>query len=188
MLFRSLNLPIDAKIILFVGRMNELKNPLFVVDILAKLLETTNNIHAVFVGKGGLEVAVEQKAKNIGIYDNVHLLGWRNDIPSIMTQCNLFVFPRLEYPKEGLGLVIVEAQATGLPILVSNGVVDDAFVIKDLVNKIPLKDNVQEWAILADRILLEERMNPILAAQLMNQSEFSLENGTKNFVKLYDNL
>ena len=62
-----------------------------------------------------------------------------------MKSANVFVFPRLEYPREGLGLVVVEAQAAGLPLVISNAIVKDAIVIPELAHYVKLDNNPAEW-------------------------------------------
>ena len=115
----QLNLPLEAKLILFSGRMNSFKNPVFVVKILKELLKKDTNYYAIFVGEGDLSKDVELIAKQKNISDNIRLLGWITNLPFVMKSADVFVFPRLENPKEGLGLVVVEAQSAGLPMLLS---------------------------------------------------------------------
>lgn len=180
----KLSLPATAKLLLFSGRMNELKNPVFVVDILAELLKTDKDYFAVFVGEGDLLKDVEQQAAHYNISSHVMLLGWRKDLPAIMKASDVFVFPRQEEPKEGLGLVVVEAQAAGLPMLLSHGIVEDAIVIPELANFISLDNNPAEWA---DKILtIKKNISSAKALESMKNSKFALPIATQNLVKLYE--
>lgn len=186
--FRShLGMPENSKILLFVGRMNELKNPVYVIDILAALLKSRNDVYGVFVGKGDQEAIINKKAADFGIADHIRLLGWHDNIPGIMKSADVFVFPRCEVPKEGLGLVVVEAQAAGLPMFITKGIVEDAIIIKELAFYTDL-NNPSEWAEKISAIM--NNAAPISrkdALLQMQQSKFELSIATKNLVSLYEN-
>ena len=184
---QEFNIPANGKILLFIGRMSELKNPVFVIDILKELSETRQDVYAVFIGKGDLGEAVAQRAKKYGLAEKIRMPGWRNDAPSIMHASDVFVFPRVEYPREGLGLVVVEAQAAGIPMVLSRGIVEDAIVIEELSHVVPLCNNAAEWASVINMHLNKppaiSRSN---AYQRMQRSKFSLPAGTRNLIELYE--
>ena len=184
---KELSIPAESKIILFIGRLNELKNPVFVIDILREILRQRKNVYAVFVGQGDKEKEVMKTAAEYGITDSVKMTGWRSDGPAIMKASDVFVFPRIEYPKEGLGLVVVEAQAAGIPTVLSRGIVEDAIEIHELVHILPLTDNAGEWADRINKLLDQPTvMEPELAYNRMQQSKFALAYGTSHLVKLYE--
>jgi glycosyltransferase EpsF len=186
---KELELPDDVKILLFTGRMNETKNPSFVVEILRVLIERRKNVCAIFVGKGSEEDIIREKSRKYGLEDRVRLPGWRNDIAGIMQEADVFVFPRVEHPKEGLGLVVVEAQSAGLPMVLSNGIVRDAIVIDELAHFVPLRDNPAEWASVIETILNEPKPISMEQAILrMMQSPFELTNATLNLISLYEQI
>lgn len=181
------NIPENAKCILFVGRMTELKNPVFVVEILNELLRSRKDVYAIFIGKGHLESEVISRAKSLGIENNIRLTGWSDDIAVAMKAADVFVFPRLESPKEGLGLVVVEAQAAGLPTLVSNGIVPDAVEINELVHFIRLNNNPEVWAACIQNILnTSPAISRSEALQKMKQSKFELHHAAQNLLALYN--
>lgn len=183
---RSFTLPADSKILLFIGRMNEFKNPAFVVDILHEIKKYRNDVYGLFVGKGGEEETVKRKAVEYGISDRIVLAGWRDDVPEIMKGSDLFVFPRVEYPREGLGLVVVESQAAGLPMVLSPGIVPDAVVINELACFIPLAKGPDEWAHQVHNML--EKGKPLPSEEACNKvklSAFNLPLATDNLVNLY---
>ena len=184
---REMDIPSGMKVLLFAGRMNELKNPGFVIDILHALQSYRKDVIALFVGEGGEKQTVIGKSSAYGLEDKVRLAGWRNDLSVIMQQSDLFVFPRIEYPKEGLGLVVVEAQSAGLPMVLSHGIVPDAIVIPELASFIPLKDNPGEWAAIIHAVLEKGKPMPASSAlQKMTGSRFNLPNATKNLIALYE--
>jgi glycosyltransferase involved in cell wall biosynthesis len=184
LLQEQFNLPHNTRALLFCGRMNAFKNPVFVVEILNELLKQDKTYHAIFVGEGDLTKDVTDKARAFAISDHVHLAGWRNDLADVMKACNVFVFPRVEYPKEGLGLVVVEAQAAGLPMFLSNGIVADAIEISELAHFIPLDTHPSVWAAAIQKTT--ETISAAEALERMQASKFSLPIATKNLLNLYE--
>lgn len=180
------NLPEHSKILLYAGRMNQMKNPVFVVEVLARLLRLRSDVYAVFIGQGDEQQMVEQKASELGITDHIRISGWHNNVPAVMKGADVFVFPRKEYPKEGLGLVVVEAQAAGLPMFITDGIVRDAIVIPELAHFNDLSDP-SAWANqIAEVLDCEAPLPAEQALQRMKQSPFELARATKNLVDIYE--
>lgn len=176
----------NRKVLLFVGRLNELKNPVFVVDVLKKVLESRTDVYALFVGQGHLETTVLEKAKEFQIEGHVEIIGWSDNIPAIMMEAAVFLFPRLETPKEALGLVLIEAQAAGLPIIVTDAVVPDAIVIKELTTRISLNE-VDAWA--AKTLEYLQDPPPISKEQAyvrVKESDFNIHNSARNLLNFYE--
>lgn len=112
---KELGVPIDAKVILSVGELSKRKNHEVVINALAKLND--KNLHYCIVGRGELNYHLEEQAKKLGISENTHILGFRNDIDEICKVSDLFCFPSKQ---EGLPVALMEAMATGLPVVCSN--------------------------------------------------------------------
>ena len=183
---KEFNLPDNAKILLYAGRMNDLKNPVFVIDVLNQLLTRRNDVFAVFIGQGDRAFSVKMRAEELGIEHYIRICGWHNNVPAVMNSADVFVFPRKEYPKEGLGLVVVEAQAAGLPLFITEGIVKDAIVITELVHFNNLKDP-STWAKQISEVL--DAPVPISkneALEVMKKSEFELGKATKNLIDIYE--
>lgn len=183
---KEFNLPDNAKILLYAGRMNDLKNPIFVIDVLKQLLTRRNDVYAVFIGQGDLTSSVKMKAEELGIERHIRIAGWHNNVPVVMKSADVFVFPRKEYPKEGLGLVVVEAQAAGLPMFITEGIVKDAIVIKELAHFNNLEDP-SSWA----KQILDVLDTPVPiskneALEIMRNSEFELGRATQNLIDIYE--
>jgi glycosyltransferase involved in cell wall biosynthesis len=186
----ALGLPADAKILLFVSRMVSYKNPMFVVDVLAELAKADERVFAVFVGSGPLEQAVQSRAHALGVGDRVRVLGWREDGSALMRAADLFIFPRAEEvvdgaAKEGLGLVVVEAQAAGLRALLSRGIPDDAIVLTEQCDVLPLSDGAAAWASAVRSILSRPRADARASVDAIDASRFSLRAGFDSLVALH---
>ncbi len=187
---RSLELPDQAKILLFVGRMVSYKNPVFLLDLLDAIAEDEPDAFAVFVGAGPLEDELRARAGSRGLTDRVRILGWRDDSIALMRSSDLFVFPRLEgespdLGREGLGLVVVEAQAAGLPSLLSHGIPEDAIVVPELCDVLPLGAGVHAWGSGARSILSRSKPNAASSLAAIESSSFSLAAGFHNLIALY---
>jgi glycosyltransferase EpsF len=183
---KKFNIPEDCKVLLFAGRINQVKNPEFVVEILNSLLAMRKDVYAIFVGKGEREEVIISKAHDYGIEDHVRMVGWSDTIPKFMKSSDVFVFPRLLEPREGFGIVVVESQCAGLPILITNGIEKDPVIIEDLVFWNNLEDP-RSWAVKIDQIL-ESNNIPDRATCLntMKRSKFELANATENLIQFYE--
>lgn len=182
----ELGISISTKILLFIGRLNQDKNPSFLLDIASKLIKHRSDFVLVFVGQGDQEKEIDFKAEFYNCNNLVYKLGWRNDVSQIMLDSDIFIFPRLKEPKEGLGLVVVEAQTAGLPILCTDGILDDAVVISELVFRLEL-DKVEDWVQTINSILNSPTIfEKSLAMTQMKNSSFEMEKATLNLLNLYE--
>jgi len=114
---RSLGLNPEAPVVGAVGWLLPIKGPLYLLRAMGEIWQNHPDIHLVYVGKGDLEEDVKREASRTGVSDKVKFLGWRDDIPEIMQVLDIFVLPSLN---EGMGRVLVEAMASGKPIVASN--------------------------------------------------------------------
>lgn len=111
----EIGVPEDAFLLLSVGELNENKNHQIIVKALAKLGDP--QIHYAIAGMGDKRDSLSELAKDLGVSNQVHLLGYRKDIPELNYSADAFCFPSY---REGLGLAAIEAMACGLPIITSN--------------------------------------------------------------------
>lgn len=126
-----------------VGRFSPQKNHLFLIDIFYELQKKTN-AKLMLVGNdhGDIAEQVKEKISRLGINDKVIFTGLRSDVADILQAMDVFVFPS-NY--EGLPVTMVEAQASGLPCLISDKVPIQC-KMTDLVEQIPLSDGAKVWA------------------------------------------
>lgn len=117
----QLGLPEDAFVVLSVGELNKNKNHEVIIKAIGKI--DNPKIHYIICGQGQLDGHLRNLSKELGIENQVHLLGFKNDIPEICKCSDLFAFPSY---REGLGMAALEAMACGLPLVTSNvhGIVD----------------------------------------------------------------
>lgn len=127
--------------IITVGRIIPQKNPLFIANSFVELCKLRDDCDFVWVGDGNLKTECEEIFKKNGVRNRVHFLGQRADVNEILQCCNLFFMPS---SFEGLGIVIIEAQAAGLPCLVSTEVPQEANCGGCLYKS--LSDDNVDWA------------------------------------------
>lgn len=111
---REIGVPEDAILLVSVGELNKNKNHEVIIRALAKLNNT--RIHYILCGQGPLASYLSKLIKEYNLSDQVHLLGYRNDVNEIYKASDIFCFPS---QREGLGLAAIEAMAAGLPIIAS---------------------------------------------------------------------
>lgn len=125
-----------------VGRFDLQKNHKKLLHIYKELLKLDENNLLILVGTGKLEATIKEQARALKIYDKILWLGTRTDVNELMQAMDIFVFPSLF---EGLGIVLIEAQAAGLPCIVSNTIPKEA-CISTLVEKMDVNKSSLEWA------------------------------------------
>lgn len=134
----------DSDIVIgHVGRFVTQKNHSFLIDVFYKCYEQNNNYKLLLVGTGELEEFIKEKVRSLGIENNVIFAGFQSNVNEYMHAMDLFVFPSLF---EGLGLVLIEAQACGLPCFcTANSIPKDVKILNNL-KFISLNDSALEWS------------------------------------------
>ena len=108
-----------------IGRFNIQKNHVFLIEIFERLLSLNPNAKLLLVGNGPLEDKIKKIVKEKNIQESVIFLGARNDVSSLYQAFDCFVFPSLH---EGLGIVAIEAQCSGLPCVLADTLPHEAFI------------------------------------------------------------
>ena len=135
-------LGIENKLVVgHVGRFHEAKNHSFLLESFARLHEQQPDSVLLLVGDGELREEIEKKIAELGIGDSVVLTGNRSDVAELMQAMDLLAFPS---KWEGLPVTVVEAQAAGLPCLISDKITHDVD-LSPLVHRLPI-DIPEAWA------------------------------------------
>ena len=175
----------DAFVVGHVGRFDEQKNHGFLVDIAAELTQRVPKVHLLLIGDGVLRPAIEHKVMRAGIADKVTFAGGeRPDVARLMLGAmDTFVLPSLY---EGLPLVGLEAQAAGLPFVMSDAISEEAVVIPALVRRLSLSRPASLWA---ETILAARNYPPSItqknALQLLEASDFSIASSVRKLGDIY---
>lgn len=179
------DLPADARVLLFAGRLVPEKNPTVVVNVLAEMAARDTSVYGVVVGTGSEAETVRQRAAERGLSDRLRMLGWRDDLPAVMACADWFILPRPEAPMEGLGLAVVEAQLAGLRLLLSLGIADDALLPGTAAVRLPLADGAAAWADAAFALLERPAPDPQQAAAALAASPFDLDTALNDLRALH---
>lgn len=123
-----------------IGRFSKQKNHVFLINIFADICRNKSNVRLLLVGTGELEDDIYKQCRQLGIEDKVIFAGVRTDISAILSAMDVFVFPSLY---EGMPNTVIEAQATGLPCIISDTITKQA-AITELISYVPLSDK-KKW-------------------------------------------
>ncbi|MEG4166346.1 MULTISPECIES: glycosyltransferase family 1 protein [unclassified Microcoleus] len=180
----QLGIPVDAFAIGHVGRFEEQKNHEFILDIAALLAKKDADIRFLLVGDGPLRAQMQEKVDRMNLSDRVMLAGVRSDVPQLMLGAmDLFLLPSLH---EGLPLVLMEAQAAGLPCILSNVITQEVEVVRPLMQRLSLSKSASAWS---EALLTIKNAKPKItqteAYQLVEQSSFNIHNSLKQLEALY---
>lgn len=165
-----------------VGRFCEQKNHRFLIDVFKNVLGKEKNYKLLLIGAGPLEDEVANQVRTYGISDNVIFLGTTDCVEKYMSAMDLFILPSTF---EGLGIVNIEAQASGLYCIASDAVAKEAKVTKHM-EFISLNDGPERWA---DKILERSQDISILCRQDMwkdvANAGYDIKSSAKKLLELY---
>lgn len=180
----ELGIPRDAFVIGHVGRFVEQKNHHFLIQIVAEVVRQEPKAQLLLVGDGPLRPSIEQQVAEMGLSDHVIFAGLRSDVPRLMLGAmDMFVFPSFY---EGLGLVLVEAQAAGLPCVYSDIIPEEAIVVPKLAQTLSLNQTSGQWA----RAVLAYRSQHTIVSQheafnCVQRSHFNIKQSVCDLMTTY---
>jgi len=181
---KELNILENEIVLGHVGHFNEQKNHNFLVNIFAQFHKKHPHSKLLLVGGGVLENEIRTKVNDLQLTDSVIFLGKRNDIENIMCGMDCFVFPS---KWEGLGIVLIEAQATGLPCCVSSKVPEEA-QMTSAYYRIDLKNSVDDWFEVVDLTINNKHDRKELSTENSIEVEkrgYSIQLERKKLVNIY---
>jgi glycosyltransferase involved in cell wall biosynthesis len=169
----------DELVIGHIGRFSYQKNHQFILSMFYEILKIRKRSKLLLVGAGPLMNTIKKKSEELELSNNVIFYGTTDDVPCMLNAMDCFVLPSRF---EGLGIVAIEAQAAGLPLIVSENIPEEA-CLTDLVTYKSLKDGPQSWAseILTQRIQdkRKDRIDDII------RGGFDIRNSAKELENFY---
>lgn len=145
---RDLNIPSNAICLIYCAELIKNKNQKLLLDALRISLKRIDNLYLLLPGFDHINGKYERYAKQIGVYEHVRFLGWRNDVYNLYKTSDICVASSI---REGFGLNLVEAMLCGLPIIATDNS-GHASIIEDGINGYLIKLGDSES--FADRIIL----------------------------------
>jgi glycosyltransferase involved in cell wall biosynthesis len=111
----QLGLKANARLIIMVGTLKKVKGHCYMIEAMTSLVPRYPDLHLLFVGDGELREELQAQVAQLDL-ERIHFLGNRHDVPDLLAASDIFVLPSLW---EGLSMALLEAMASGLPIVAS---------------------------------------------------------------------
>lgn len=164
-----------------VARFSKQKNHQYLIDIFYEIKKLRNDSKLVLAGCGELEEEIHAKVKRLGLTDSVIFLGFCEDVYKYMQMMDCFVFPSLF---EGLGIVLIEAQANGLKCYTTADTVPEEVNISGNVEFVSLNESPKTWA----EKILETDIGERCDVSSLVDSEYNVKNSVKKLEIVYCNI
>ena len=161
-----------------VGRFFPQKNHTFLIEIFAKVYQQNKNAVLLLVGGGELETEMKAKVEELNLTEAVKFLGVRSDIHRLMQAFDVFILPSLF---EGFPVTMVEAQAAGLPCIISDQVPPQCAITEN-VEIISLQQSPQQWA---ERMLTYQNIQKQNTYETIVKQNFDIKANAKWLQKFY---
>lgn len=168
----------------FVGRLTFQKNIFYLLDIFNEYLKNNDNSVLLIVGDGEEKDKFLEKVKELHLTDKVMCLGARNDVPSLMMAMDCLLLPSRW---EGLGMVLVEAQATGLKCYTSlNTVPYEDTKVTPYIKYLDINESSEKWAEMMSQDHLASYERKDMGEQLALH-HYDIKEEAKSLCKIYNN-
>lgn len=172
----------DDIVVCHIGRFINAKNHEFLINVINEMIQNDDKVKLILVGTGDLKNNIEDKVKKLGIEKNVYFIGIRDDIPNILNNIDLFILPSLY---EGLGLVLLEAQASKVSCLVSEAVQPEVDLGVGLIKKFNLSYGAKAWANEASRLIKENTNKNINILNAVKEKKYDFNSIVNSLLDIY---
>lgn len=178
----ALHLPSSAKVVGHVGRFDPVKNHGFLLACFAALARIDPDAVLVLIGRGPLQTHYENEAERLGIAGRIRFAGGTDDIAAYMSLFDLFLFTSFS---EGLGIVLLEAQAAGTPVLMPDNMPSEVIVVDDGVTVLPLAAGAERWARTAAELLERPGLDRARSLAIVESSPFGMARCVADLEAIY---
>ncbi len=180
----SLGWPAETPLVLHVGSFKETKNHPGVLAVFDRVLRAVPDARLLLAGEGILRQNIESLAKRLQIDRAVRFLGSRNDVPRLMTMCDVLLFPSFQ---EGCPIVALEASGAGLPIVGSKISAMEEVIEDGVAGFLHPLDDISGMADSVVRVLMDQSLRRQLgnAGRARAQREFSVKEAANRLLSLY---
>ncbi len=181
---RSLSFDNHVLVVGHVGRFSEAKNHDFFLEVAALLAQQRPEVRFLLVGDGPLRPRIEQKAEQLGLTGRLVFAGVRPDVPQLlMGAMDLLLFPS---KWEGSPRVLMEAQAAGLPCVISDVISEESILAAPLIRRIPLTAPPSEWVAAVLSVLGAPRpLTQPEALAMVERSPFNIDLNVRQLEEIY---
>lgn len=179
---RGLGIDDEVPVFCHIGRFAPQKNHRFLIEVFSEIVRSLPSSQLLLVGRGPLEDMVRATAASMGLSDRIKFLGVRDDIPDILMCSDVFLFPS---KWEGLGIAAIEAQATGLPCILSSSL-PTLSVINENVRCLSVEGNAEAWASAAIAMLNQNEARE-KQVEHVREAGFDISDTAGKLIGLYAN-
>lgn len=172
----------DSFVIGHVGRFETQKNHEALINIFEEIVKKIPQARLLLIGDGMLKGHIEEKAAYAGIKDKVIFAGVRKDVSELLSAMDVFLFPSFF---EGLPFTLVEAQANGLPCVISDTITDEVTVNKDYVKKVSLDAVPGIWADYTEEFRYTGRREAEIIKREMEAAHFDIKKEADRLHMIY---
>lgn len=170
----------SCKVLGCVGTLDKHKNQMFLLYLVNELKQSDiQNIKLLFIGDGELRDALQKKAENLGISENVYFIGCSDCVEKWLHAIDVFLMPSRT---EGLGIAALEAQAAGLPCVLSDRIPHEVKVTKN-VEFVPIED-IEKWKT-AVRKFIKIEYDRGKESELVKNTKIDISNTIQYIESLY---
>lgn len=165
------------------ARFTDVKNQSFLIEIMAELNKSHTAI-LLLAGDGENKDRCEKYAKELGIESNIIFMGNISDMPSFYNSLDIFMLPSLH---EGLPVSIIEAQACGIPCIISDSVTKECDMGLDLLVDISLKENLEMWIGEIDKQCNKREYDNNKIQEAYRTKDYDIKSNVSTLSKIYSN-
>jgi glycosyltransferase involved in cell wall biosynthesis len=178
----ELGISSDSILLGHIGRFTTQKNHEFLINLFEQYIKKVPNSHLVLIGDGLLRRKIEELIRTKKLEQTVHFLGIRSDIISILSGLDSLLLPSLH---EGLPLVMIEAQAAGLPCVVADTVTKESDLDLNLIVYRNLGDSIDDWIDGINQALLKPTISWEYRYEALVNRGFEIKETVARLEKLY---
>lgn len=146
-----------------------IKNPLYIIDVMEQLQSINPHSKLIVCGDGPLKNIFKQQANLRLVHNSFQLLGYRSDVNNILQALDAFIFPS---KIEGLGMALLEAQASSLPCIYNDSLPEEVNIIPELTN-VMNGFCAKEWAAKLDQLSKENNKRSANTSKILSKAGFT---------------
>jgi len=162
-----------------VGRFNTQKNHKFLIQLFKQFNNVHSNSNLFLLGEGNLANEIETQIKALNLEGKVHCMGTVSNVKDYLQAMDIMVFPSLF---EGLPVSIIEAQATGLPCVLSDTISKEVALLPDYVQFVGLDSPLDQWLMAINKALALPRINQ---SEAITAAGYEIQNNAKQLEAYY---
>ncbi|WP_051258570.1 glycosyltransferase [Atopococcus tabaci] len=173
------NIENDEVLLGHIGTFYEVKNQQFLLEVLKELKYSQKKYKLMLVGDGKLKTHIMKKVTEYDLEKSVIFTGMQQNVEDFMNAFDIFLFPS---KFEGLGTSVIEAQANGLPVLISDRLPQEVNIAENLY-RLPII-NSEKWVKLIERVSLKRMYNK----ELLRKNGYEIKLMSQELINYYTKL